>query len=181
MSSAFGELVSLTQEKAIEMALEKNFSLQKKRLDSRIQEVLVEQAKGAFDPYFSAGYFEESVDGAGTSKQLDATVSGKLPGGTGYRLGVELNESEEGGRQPDSFAGLTVRQALLRGRVADSDQIQIEVQRLLSEAEAWALIRDMLQVVETVIVALNDLYLVERNVEIARLNRDRAEQLKTFD
>lgn len=173
---AGAERLNLSQEEAVERALEKNLSLRIQRLDQEIREEAVRQAKGAFDPVLRVGYADAFTTSARNGEAANLEIRGKLGNGAVYTLGVDTQEALGNGER-ESFGGASVRQPLLRGRRMDTDRAEVKRERLRLDASGWSLKRETLKTIESVIAAYNSLFLVVRNAEIARLNRDRAEQL----
>lgn len=131
----------LTEQAALERALEANFSLQVEALTPEIAAAQVQVEESAFLPsIFAEANYEDneksqnSIDFAALQQRLfteENTVmrsglGGKLPWGTQYELSVQLSELDNSVNRaglpnalfsPEyvAFTGLTLRQPLLRG------------------------------------------------------------------
>src|SRR5438067_1326986 len=93
-------VLHLTLQKAIELALAKNFQLRVQSYSPLIAEQRITQQWGAFDPTFSAGYardedtFRRSEPSSITQHDaVNAGISGLTPWGLSYNLGSNVRDT----------------------------------------------------------------------------------------
>lgn len=138
------DVIEITLENAIFMMLENNRSLMVERLNPLISKTHEDEKKAVFDPVLSgsAGYSRERAPrqnriGNNTASDVDVRVdvSKYLPTGTELRAGLNPGRSWSDlyRNEYDSRIGLTITQALLRGKgtqvnMADIRQAKLNIQ-----------------------------------------------------
>ncbi len=186
----------LTLSEAITNALANNYRIEAAAHDPEIARANLLAEQGTFDPAWTTG-FERSEDGS--RQQVDPRVAsaqssglylqdryqtgieGTLPTGLSYELGVStrnrrgtFNDFRD---TYDAFAGLTVRQPLLRGGWADANLAGTRTARLDVEASRWSLVAEVTAVVTETVNTFNDLSLAVQSLAAARKSRDLALRL----
>jgi outer membrane protein TolC len=178
--------LSISIEEAVLLALENNRALSVQRLTPAIQRTFEEQERAAFDPVLSAelsGSREKADTTAGgetrgSSTGAGAGVSKLFP--TGTEVGVDVTTDREWGtsqgNEHATRAGLTVTQALLRGRglgpnLADLRQARLDTH--FSQYELRGFAEALVAQVET---TYWDYVLARRQVEILEESLELAQQ-----
>lgn len=174
------EVIEITVEDAILMALENNRSLRVERLNPRIVETGEQEELGVFDPVIS-GEVEASREKASRistggsvfereTTTTDATLEASRFFSTGTRLGLELSVSRlYSDLSPDQQhprVGVSLTQALLEGRGRGVNLASLRQARLdteITEFELRAFAEDLVAAVEG---AYWDYYLAGRRLEI---------------
>lgn len=174
--------LELTQEQAVAMALRKNFNIQINEINPEIQKQRIRQEKGAFDPTLSASYSESvyvSDANDERSESLETTVSGKLPFGTTYEMGLTASKEEEETTADShrSFAGITLTQPLLKDFGLDANWAFVRIADRRHQIAEWELKQTALDVILNVVFSYNSYFLAQQNAEVAKRNRDLAKQL----
>lgn len=191
-----GEVLLLNEQKVVQLALEQNFSLSIEQLQTEVAQEIVALEKGAFDPEVQLRYdqstdnnpqavdpFNPNVPGVATieTEYLNGAVSGELQSGTAYSLGVDsVNQRGTFNQFEDefiSFAGIRVRQPLMRGLGYQVNQAEIRIAQRGFEISQWEFKQIVIDVISEVIVAYNDYCLALHNLNVARQLRDQARQL----
>jgi outer membrane protein len=174
--------LELTQEQAIAMALSKNFNIQINEINPEIQKQRIQQEKGAFDPTLEVSY-SDSVDVSDSddehSESFETTVGGKLPFGTTYKLGLNASkeDSETTMGSHSSFAGITLTQSLLKDFGLNANWAFVRIADRQHKMAEWELKQTALDVILNVVLSYNNYFLAQQNAEVAKRNRDLAEQL----
>ncbi len=182
--AAYGDRLILTQEQAIALALEKNFNIRIKEWDPAIQQQRIRQELGSFDPTWSADYTRSStrIDAdSWVEESLSTSVSGKLPTGTRYSIGLETTEDstaiDRSTTSHTAFAGITLTQPMLKGFGLNTNWAWVKIADRQHKISEWELQQTALDVVLQVIQNYNGYFLARQNAEVAVRNRDLAEQL----
>jgi len=147
--SSPGTLRSISVDDCVQAALANNRDVQIERLNPRIARNLLDSARGFYDPLFLADIRPTSIADTGGLDPTDlsreaiyradgeeATVglTGFLPTGMSYQIGGEYSDSY-GIRNYDEFdsynlwAGITVRQPLLRDFWIDQSRLAIQINK----------------------------------------------------
>ena len=184
ISLSGSEQYELTQEQAIAMALEKNFNILIGEIDPEIQKQRVRQEKGAFDPVLSASFTETvSQSGDGVPKEhssaLETNLSGKLPTGTSYSIGLQASQDDDtsSSNNYSSFAGVTIAQSVLKNFGLGANWAYVRIADRQHKIAEWELSQTALDVMLEVVYAYNSYFLALQNAEVAARNRDLAAQL----
>lgn len=181
------DTLSLTLEKAIEMALKNNNDIDSSRNDSQINDLRLEGARGVYDPLITSdNYYERAstptasaiggaVNGAVTQTRMfnSAGVSGFMPA-AGGSYSVLFNSSRTTTSNTNSFlnpqfpSSLTFNytQPLLRDRRFDGNRRSIEIakrNRSISDAQLRIKAMDVISGVES---AYWDLTFALRNLQV---------------
>lgn len=122
------KVLNLKINDAIMIALDRNKSLKIQKLNPKISELSIQQAKGSFDPNFSAkGSVSEdraqvkNIDGndddkLSHSRNTSMSIDGRLYTGTNYSLSTSNNRSETGSDENYSASyQFQITQNLLKG------------------------------------------------------------------
>ncbi len=129
----------LTLGEAVLMALENNRALRVERLSPPIRRTFEEEERAAFDPVVSADAEADAAkvtgpgkDASSTSLSAGASVRQFLPTGTTVEAGLSTARTDTSATRPVSAtrAGLSVTQALLRGRGRDVNLASLRQARL---------------------------------------------------
>ncbi len=197
------EVLHLTLDSAIRMALAKNYSIEIEQLSPQAARERVRSSLGEFDPLFSLSaqtgestrrdLFDPVRDpetglltGRGVHQpfssvnqldELSAGLSGRTPLGTTYDLG--FNSSTASGtanafdEDVQSSAGLSLRQPLLRGFGTDVNLAGVRIARRNLQASEWQLRDQIMNVIRDIEYVYNDLYTAYQNLKVA----ERSQQL----
>ncbi len=131
--------LKVTLAEAVLMALDNNRALRVERLSPSIRGTFEEEERAAFDPVFSAEAEAGAAkvtgpgkDASSASVNAGASVSQFLPTGTTVEAGVSTARTDTSATRPISAtrAGLSVTQALLRGRGRDVNLASLRQARL---------------------------------------------------
>jgi len=146
--------IEVTVESAILIALENNQSLKVERLEPQIHKTFEDQEQATFDPVLSgvASFSREreqkrqtdsstSYENEGTSTEADIGVSQFLSTGTDIAVDLSTNNtwSDLYSDQSASRIGLSVTQALLRGKGTDVNLASLRQARLDTQASQYEL------------------------------------------
>lgn len=178
----------LTLLEAVCWALRSNQSLRIERLRPEIAATGIESAWGAFDTRVSAqasaGSQHSSTLGPRSKDAPDAPraagervarshnfsldVSGRLPTGTDYDLGVGINRSETNATYPfySSALNLNITQNLLKGAGPKVNLVQVRTAENTYLISAYQLEQVLINLVTNVETAYWDLYLSYKTLEI---------------
>jgi outer membrane protein len=185
----------LTLDKAIQMALSKNFTLEVERFEPQIASQRVTQELGRFDPVLglSASRSEDTIrdrfDGErhfsitdiSRIDRVGAGVSGTTFWGLDYDLSFGSNNRTGTSNSFDEFftssANLSVRQPLLRGFGTDSNLSALRIARNNLLVSEWGLKQRVIDVITSTITTYNNLHLSQEGLKVARGFRDLARQL----
>jgi outer membrane protein TolC len=185
----------LSLEKAIQMALSKNFTLEVERFEPQIASQRVTQELGRFDPVvgLSASRSEQTIrdrfDGERHFSITDITrtdraragVSGTTFWGLDYDLSINTSNRTGTANHFDelftSDATLTIQEPLLRGFGTDSNLANLRIARNNQFVSEWGLKQRVIDVITSTIATYNNLHLAQEAVKVARGFRDLARQL----
>lgn len=199
-SSSRWQVLDLTLNKAIQMALQKNFSITVQKFDPKVARELVRSASGRFDPAFSLSYrhgesqvtnaFSFDANNAArrvTTVVTDQTndwstgVSGVTLWGLGYdfNMGVERVLGSSTGQLP-LYTGLMsfgISQPLLRGAGTAVNLANVHVAQNNVAISQWGVKQQVINVITDVIQTYNDLQYAIENLGVAERSRELARQL----
>jgi len=183
-------VLELSLEDAIAQALETNLTVRIERIEPSISRESLRFAKGAFDPALEAGYTYSNTERFGFSTEFEtaeirAGVSGQLPWGTRYFLGMDATDqttpfdltSGAAIDSVDTFAGLSITQPVLRNFGLKGSFSEVRVARLRVEQSEASFERTVMDIVAATVRAYMDYYFAQGNLEVAERNRDLASQL----
>lgn len=173
---------------AICWALESNQNLKIERLRPEIAATSIESAWGAFDTRLSAqasaGSAHSSTLGPrpkdspsspreegehiSRARNLSADLSGRLPTGTDYDLGIALNRSATNSTYPfySSAVNLNITQNLLKGAGPRVNLVQVRVAENTYLISLYQLEQALINLIANVETAYWDLYLSYKTLEI---------------
>lgn len=189
------DLGAITLPDAIRRALERNFTVQVFRYDPAIAAQEARAAAGAFDPVLAAGASTRRAEASQgndpisgipratvvESEAYNAGLSGLLPSGARYELGVDVNGvSSPTNLFPDefnSFAGLRLTQPLLNGFGRAENLALLRVARAGAELADWEFRQVLIDLVTEVSTSYYVLLFTRRNFELSESSRRLAEQL----
>jgi outer membrane protein TolC len=191
-----GRLVLSIEEAAL-LALENNRDLRVRRITPEIVATFEDIERGAYDPALFARaevLEEEAVEISRATGENFATeredtayqagVTQRLPTGTTVDLGVSSarSTSNRAPEQQDARVGLTITQALLRGRGARVNLASVRQARLdtvASEYELQAFVEALLAETERTYwlhaLAVQEIRIFEESLEIARIQQRQVE------
>ncbi len=189
------DLGEVSLQDAIELALERNFLVRVEKFNPQVAELGIQSEQGIFDPRLDASvsrFFQERDQGTdpGTglpvasrveNQNLDVSLSGLLPFGTTYDVGYDLGntrgEFNNFSDDYNAFAGITVRQPLLRNFGYAENMSRIRVAQVNFDLSNWAFRQTLINTVTNTITAYNFLYFAQQNLEVAVNSRDLAQRL----
>jgi outer membrane protein TolC len=196
-SSTKDAALTITLHQAVLMTLENNRSLVIERLNPLISQTVEEEAQAVFDPSVSAeieSYRAEglTVTSSGTVRSRNSadsiSVSGSqfLPSGT--VLGLDLESGRLGSDRSDNSytarMGLSVTQALLRGRGLDVNLATLRQARLdtrISQYELHGFSEALVATVEETywnyILARNQIRIFENSLSLAEKQLQETEEI----
>ncbi len=187
VSSSGKGVKTLTLLDAICWALEANQTLKIERLRPEVAATAIEGAWGAFDTRLSAQAAvgsahsstlgprpkdapETRVEDERVSRQSGVSVdlSGRLPTGTDYDLGFEINRSATNSSLPfyNSALNLSITQNLLRGAGPKVNLVQVRTAENTYLISRYQLQQALINLVANVETAYWDLYLSYKTLEI---------------
>ena len=190
--------VELSIEEAVMAALSANGDLRVSQLDPVIAGSFADAERGDFDPEFfvEADYFREeatetsratgeSFNVVGDDTELEAGIRQSLPGGTTFEASVESDRSTSN-RAPDQQefrVGLSVTQALLRGRRPEASLARVRQAELAAEASVYelrgfteALVADVERAYWNHVLAGGEVEILLRSLEVARQQKEEVEE-----
>lgn len=193
-SSETEKALDLTYEKAISMALGKNFQIQVQQFNPKIARAAQMTASGQFDPLVSMSYtysqsqaVQVATVGGGsdvflnqTGGLLNSSVTGLTPWGLTYNFNASSTQAGNNQSTADlytTFGGLNITQPLLRGFGTDVNLAQIRIARADYSISEWQLRQQVIDVVTQTIVVYNDLHFAMGNLDVERRSKALAEQL----
>jgi outer membrane protein TolC len=190
--SAEGDLLEITVEEAILIALENNQSLKVERFTPSIQRTFEGEEESRFDPVFDggAGYSREKspetsrttgdlFDNTSDMTSLNAGLSKYLSTGTEAGVDLSTNRTTSDLLNSDEYEtrlGLSLTQALLRGRGREVNLASLRQARLNTEVSQYELRGFTEALVAQVEYAYWDFALADRQVKILEDSLDLAEQ-----
>lgn len=198
-------VLSLDYEKAVQLALSKNFDIQVESFAPRIARARQMAASGRFDPNLLSSYTyswrrnEQRIFNAELQEppvvpgqpvpdlfvrqdghEFDNSITGLTPWGMSYDFGLSTSVDSDSRRiidRYDTFAGLQVIQPLLRGFGTDVNLAQIRIARADRAMSEWQLRASAIDIVTRTLFVYNDLYFSINNLAVERRSRDLAAQL----
>jgi outer membrane protein len=201
------ETLDLTLQKAVQMALARNFRIKVEEFSPKIAKARQKSASGAFDPVVEASYTYDQrqtelrtlntdldeptvVPGNPTpdlfarqnGHEIDTSITGLLPWGMTYDIGPSLTIDNSNQREPnftryDSFFGVSLVQPLLKNFGTDVNLADIRLARADRAISQWQLRQQVIDVVTETISTYAELYFSLENLAVERRSRDLAAQL----
>jgi outer membrane protein len=194
------QTLDLTLNKAIQMALQKNFSITIQKFDPKVSRELVRSATGKFDPAFSLSYkrgefeisqgYRRDANNVATrysenyieqTNSWSTGVNGVTVWGLGYDLGVSSVRSAgtNTGFQGDyvNEMSFSLTQPLLRGAGTAVNLANVRVARNNVTISEWGVKQQVMNVITDVIQAYNDLQYAIENLGVAQRSKELAMQL----
>lgn len=190
--------ILLSIEQSALLALENNRDLRVNRLTPEIVATFEDIERGRFDPELFARAEIREAESVETSRATgenftaeredtlyEAGVRQELPTGTSIEAGVLSNRavSNRAAEQQSARVGLTLTQALLRGRGAGVNLARVEQARLdtvASRYELQAFVETLIAETERAYweyaLAVRETSIFEESLEIARLQRSEVEE-----
>ena len=191
-------IMTLTLNEAIRLALENNNDIEVSRNDVKINETTLTALEGVFDPIFTLNpqvtrlaqsrqnIFSSSADQSGTITQTDVLMNSNINkqfgrGGGNYEFffnnnqGTTNNTSETLNPSYSSSLGVTFTQPLLRNRATDRNRRDIRIQRKRLEQSDADFRRKTIDIISQVQRAYWDLVFTLRDQQnrISNLNLTR--------
>lgn len=201
------EMLDLSLQKAVQMALAKNFRIQVEEYAPKIAKAQEQSAIGKFDPVAEISYTYTSnqqelrtlttnindttvlpgdpspdLFANRDGQEVDASITGLLPTGMTYDIGPSLNIDSDSTRDPqytrfNSFVGASLTQPLLKNFGTDVNLASVRVARANQAISQWQLRQQVIDVVTDTITTYADLFFTIENLEVERRSRDLAGQL----
>lgn len=201
------ETLDLTLQKAIQLALAKNFRIKVEEFNPKIAKARQKSVSGKFDPVAEVSYTYDSnqtelrtlttdlseptvVPGnpipdlfaRRDGHEVDTSITGLLPWGMTYDVGPSLNIDNDSQRDPqftkyNSFFGLSLAQPLLKNFGTDVNLADIRIARADRAISGWQLRQQVIDVVTDTIAIYAELYFSIENLAVERRSRDLAGQL----
>lgn len=179
----------LDLEKAIQLALSKNYAIHIEAINLPIAEARVTEEYGRFDPSFQLRYqaAETGTPRPGQSPLIeasdayDASFGGLTPWGLEYNFSgstEDLRGTENGfAHNYGSFAGVNLRQPLLKNLGFGSGLTTIRIAKTNRKLSEWDYRQTLIDTITNVIFAYHNLYLATQNLRAAIRSRDSAANL----
>lgn len=201
------EVLSVSLQQAIQMALQKNFRIKVEEFGPQIAKARQKSASGKFDPVLSFSYTrsennqelrtlnaqlleETGIPGNPTpllfartqGNEIDASIAGLTPWGLTYDIGPSLIFDNDNRRDPgytryNSFFGINATQPLLRNFGTDVNLASIRIARVDRAVSQWQLRNEVINVVTDCIRVYSELCFAIENLAVERRSRALAEQL----
>ena len=201
------ETLDLTLQKAVQMALARNFRIKVEEFSPKIAKARQKSASGAFDPIVELSYTYDQrqtelrtlntdldaptvVPGQPTpdlfarqdGHEIDTSITGLLPWGMTYDIGPSLtidnsNQRDPGYTRYDSFFGVSFVQPLLKNFGTDTNLADVRIARANLAISQWQLRQQVIDVVTETIITYAELYFALENLDVERRSRDLAAQL----
>lgn len=186
--------LELDLQRAIQLALAKNFSIQVQRFDPKIARERERSAWGRFDPQLDLTNNRSEATTrnrltrdpvTNTASQVpfrdisqssnwSAGVSGVTVWGLGYDVGATTRKV---GDDYETEVAFSLRQPLLRGAGKDANLAPIRIARNNVLSSEWTVKERIMQVITDVISVYNELHFAQENLEVARRSQELARQL----
>lgn len=206
-SASAAETLDLTLQKAVELALAKNFRIKVEAFNPKIAAARQMSASGKFDPTLEASYTysrneqelrtlstnidQPTVVPGGETPDLfartdgseyDTSIAGLTPWGLTYDFGPSLNIDGDSRRDPgytryNTFFGLSLTQPLLKNFGTDVNLADIRIARANRAISQWQLRQQVIDIVTETINVYSELYFAEENVKVEKRSRELAAQL----
>lgn len=191
-----GALLDLDIDRAIALALAKNFQIEAANYLPDIARQRQRAASGDFDPGIEANYNRAEDANRALANQIDATrplslvtqrtggnigLGGLLPFGTTYNLGLgydTIRRTDQGfGSTFTAGPEASVTQPLLRGFGFDANLAGVRIARTNRVISQWQLRQTVIDVVTSVIFFYHELRFAVENLAVARRSMALAQQL----
>lgn len=190
-------VLKLTVEKALELALAKNFSIQVQRFEPKIAREEVRKSLGKFDPDFQirAERAEDTVRNVfGNGIRLETSdvnrvdrltsgISGVTAWGTEYEIGYGTRSftgtNNFWGDQFDTEGRVAITQPLLKGAGPAANLNELRIARNNVMVSEWQLKDRVIDIMTETIFIYNELQLSIENLAVAERSRELARQLFT--
>lgn len=198
------EVLSISLEDAIRMALGKNFQIRAERFTPQIARARQLSASGKFDPVaeVSVTYDENNQElrtlnnelvapvavggetpdlfARTTGLEVDSSISGLSPWGMTYDIGASATRNTDNRISNDkfnSFFGISLTQPLLRNFGTDVNLAQLRIARADRAISEWTLREKIIQVVTDTVNTYCDLFVAKENLGVEERSRALAAQL----
>jgi outer membrane protein TolC len=192
--SVQAQTLTLSMDDAIASALDRNFAIRIERIEPDIAQEEVRSAWGRYDPVLESQYLYQrdeiaDADRDQESASVEMSVGATLPWGTQIEGSIISSDSTTPFIEPTSgleqinqinvrsFAGISVRQPVLRGFGLDGTHTRVRIARESAEASWQGFRARVMDTVQSTIAAYQRLYFAQENLLIAERNRDLAVQL----
>jgi len=201
------DALDLTLQKAVQLALAKNFRIKVEEFSPKIAKARQKSVSGKFDPVlgFSYTYDQNQQELRTLNTDLDAptvtpgdptpdffaltsghefdtSITGLLPWGMTYDIGPSLTINDDNRRDPafsvyNSFFGISVTQPLLRNFGTDVNLADIRIARADRAISQWQLRQMVIDIVTQTIATYSELYFSIENLAVEKRSRALAAQL----
>lgn len=181
-------VMNFTMEKAVEMALARNFVIRVETLSPAIAQQQVRQQLGRFDPVLGATYTRSETTTRPPEGRrflqgdtLGAGIEGLTPWGLRYDLGIDslANRGTGGGFEDRSEATPSIgfTQPLLRDFGTTANLYQVRLARRDAAISEWELRQQIIEIVTQIHYAYNEIYYQESALRTARQSESLAQRL----
>lgn len=201
------DTLELTLQKAIHLALAKNFRIKTAAFSPQIAKEQQRSTSGKFDPTLGAsatysssrrelrtlgtdlqvptladGGLADALFAEQSGSEFSTSITGLLPWGLTYDIGPTLNIDNDNRRDPqftryDSFAGLTLVQPLLKNFGTDVNLADVRIARANTAISQWELRQQVIDVITDTITVYCELYFSIENLAVERRSRSLAAKL----
>jgi len=201
------EALDLTLQKAIQLALAKNFRIKTATFSPKIAKEQQRSTSGKFDPTLEAsttfdssqrelrtlgtdlqvptlanGDLADALFASQSGTEFSTSIVGLLPWGLTYDIGPTLNIDHDNRRNPqftryNSFVGLTLAQPLLKNFGTDVNLADVRIARANTAISQWELRQQVIDVVTDTITVYCELYFSIENLAVERRSRALAAKL----
>lgn len=196
---------AITYPEAVQLALQKNFSIEGASYDPLISRARLRSSEGKFDPVITLAYTREDneTDQSGltvtegpqpgdgfdqpglftrnTRDFAEANIGGLTPWGMTYEVGATLENRQVSTQNYTnryaSFAGLTVTQPLLRNFGTDVNMASVRLARADAAISVWNYRAQVITTVTRTAEVYNELWFSTGNAGVERRSRALAAQL----
>lgn len=201
------DVLDLTLQKAVQLALAKNFQIKVEEFNPKIAKARQKSTSGKFDPTLEASYTyssnEQELRTLNTNLneptvvpgdpspalfansdggEFDTSIAGLTPWGLTYDIGPSLVVDGDSRRNPgytryNSFFGLNLAQPLLKNFGTDVNLADVRIARANVSISQWSLRQQVIDIVTQTINVYAELYFSMENLNVERRSRELAQQL----
>lgn len=201
------ETLDLTLQKAVQLALAKNFQIKVEEFNPKIAKAQQKSTSGKFDPTVEASYTysrnEQELRTLNTNldtptvvpgdptpdlfansdgSEVDTSIAGLTPWGMTYDIGPSVVIDGDDRRNPgytryNTFFGFNLAQPLLKGFGTDVNLADVRIARANVSISQWALRQQVIDIVTQTISVYAELYFSMENLKVEQRSRALAQQL----
>ncbi len=201
------EMLDLSLQKAVQLALAKNFQIKIEEFNPKIAKARQKSVSGKFDPVLESSYTyshnEQELRTLNTNlndptvvpgdpqpdlfansdgSEFDTSIAGLTPWGMTYDFGPSLVVDGDDRRNPsftryNSFLGLSLAQPLLKNFGTDVNLADLRIARANLSISQWSLRQQVIDIVTQTINVYAELYFSMENLKVEQRSRALALQL----